>query len=80
MQSAFIVSYCYLWRVWLYHIFLHCLITGKIFRKKYEYEMCVWFSLQYFSEIFLILRKPERDIITNLYRPSYKVPVILVRF
>jgi len=39
-----------------------------------------WISLQYFSETFLILKKTERDIIINLYRPSCKVPVILVRF
>jgi len=39
-----------------------------------------WFSLQYFSEVFLILRKTERDIITNFYMPSCKVPVFLIRF
>jgi len=32
------------------------------------------------SEIFLILRKTERDIITNVYRSSCKEPVILHRF
>jgi hypothetical protein len=35
-----------------------------------------WFSLQFLSETFLIIRRTERDIIINLHRSSYKVPVI----
>jgi hypothetical protein len=38
------------------------------------------FSLQLSSEIFLFLRRTERDIIKNVYLASCKVLVILVRF
>ena len=39
-----------------------------------------WFSLQSSSEIFLILRRIERDVIINLPSSSCKVRAILVRF
>jgi hypothetical protein len=39
-----------------------------------------WFSLQLFSETFLILRRTQRDTVTNAHRSSRKVLVILVRF
>jgi hypothetical protein len=39
-----------------------------------------WFSLQLLSKTFLILRRIQRVIITNVHRYSCKVPVILVRF
>jgi hypothetical protein len=41
---------------------------------------CVFlFSVQLLPETFLILRKTERDIITNVYWSSSKVSVILLR-
>ena len=38
------------------------------------------FYLELSSEIFVILRRIQRDIIINVHRHSYKVPVILVVF
>jgi hypothetical protein len=35
--------YFQLWRMWLYHIFPHCLINGMIFEKKIEHKMCFAF-------------------------------------
>jgi hypothetical protein len=62
-------------------IFPHFLINGNIFEKTLLDIKCVfWFSLQLLSETFLILRRIKRDIITNVYRSSRKVPFILVRF
>ena len=39
-----------------------------------------WFSPQFSLETFLILRTIQRDIIINIHRTSYKVPVIPIRF
>ena len=42
---------------------------------------CVFrFSLQILSEIFLILRRIERDMIQIVYRSSCEVPVVVLRF
>ena len=38
------------------------------------------FPRHLFSETFLILSRTARDVIRNVYRPSCKVPIILVRF
>ena len=80
MQGACAVLYCHLWPVWLYHIFRHYLIHGRIFGKQViEHKVCVWIFSTTLSEIFLILRRTERDII-NVHMSSSKVPVMLVRF
>ena len=42
--------------------------------------LLVWFSLQLLSEIFLILRRIQWDMIKNVLGSSCKVPVILVIF
>jgi len=58
------------WPVWLCHVFPSYLISGTVLR----------FSLQIFSEIFLILGRTELHMIKNVHRYWRKVPVILVRF
>ena len=50
-------------------------------KKKLLNTKCMfWVSLQLLSEVFLILRRNERDMIKNLYRFSCKVPFIFVGF
>jgi len=54
---------------------------GTIFGKNLLNTKCVFsISLQYLCEIFLIIRRTERDVVKNLYRSLCKVPVIFVRF
>ena len=63
--------YCRLWPVWLHSFFFHGMILEK--EKVLEHKMCVLiFSA---AETFLILRRNARDIIKNVYRSLYKVPV-----
>jgi len=45
-----------------------------------EHKMCVLIFSTNFPEIFLILRRNERDVITNVYRSACKVPVLGVKF
>jgi len=73
--------YCRLWPAQLCNIFPHCLINGTIFTQKIiEYKM--WYSSfsTTLSELFLILRRTERDTIKNLYCSSWKVRVFLSDF
>jgi hypothetical protein len=59
----------------------HYFVNGTIFEKKLLNIKCVsWFSLQLSSEIFLILRRIQRDTVISLKTSSRKVPVILVAF
>ena len=48
--------------------------------KKINPKCLFWFSLQILSETFLIIRRIQRVIITNVHMYSHKVPVTFVRF
>jgi hypothetical protein len=57
------------------------LINDTIFGNKKLLNICVfWFSLQLLSEIFLSLRRNERDMIISVYWSSCKMSVILAKF
>ena len=47
--------------------------------KVIEHKMYVLIFSTILSEIFLILRRIQRDIIIKVHRSSCKVPVIIVR-
>jgi hypothetical protein len=54
-------------------------LKKRQFSKKLK-TMCFNVFLQLMSEAFLVLRKPERDVIKNVNWSSCTVPVTLVRF
>ena len=73
--------YCHLWPFWLYHIFPHYSMKDTIFLKYLLNINCVfWFCLLLLPELFLVLRREQWDVIINICRSSYKVPVTFVRF
>ena len=57
--------YCHLWPFLLFCNLTHYLINGTIFEEKklLSTKCFFWFSLQVLCEIFLILRRIERDMI-----------------
>ena len=70
----------YLWSVRLYSIFHTVTQRAPYSEKKLLNTKYVFgFSLQLLSEISLILRRTERDVIRNVYRSACKVRVFLVR-
>ena len=55
--------------------------TARFSVKKLLDIKCIfWFSLQILSETFFILRRTQRDIVTNIHTSPCKVPVIVVWF
>ena len=76
----------HLWPARLCSILPHCLINGPIFGggvcggSYWNKTRVFCFSQQVLSEIFLILRRIQRDMIKNVYWCSRNVPLIVVRF
>ena len=63
-------------------VFFHFYVIKAQFleKKVVEHKMCLLFSLQIFSETFLILTRIEQDVIINVNRYSCKITLIHVRF
>jgi hypothetical protein len=79
MQCAY--ADCRLWPVPLYSISPHYLTNGTIFEtKSYQRENVFHFFLQISSEIFLILRRIQRDSIINVHRSFVKYTLFLSGF
>jgi hypothetical protein len=70
----------HLWPVRLYLIFYTLPQKQHDFRKNgFEHKMCVLVFCTILSEIFLITKRAQRNIVINLRTYSRKVAVILVR-
>ena len=63
-------------------ILYHLVKRHDIREKCSEHTQLFRFSVKLLSETFLIIRRNERDIMTNVYkcRSSRKVPIIFARF
>jgi hypothetical protein len=74
--------YCHLWPAWLSDIFPNCLTNGMIFAKKVVEHKIMWVSNfpTNLSQIFLILRRTEQNMIKNVYWSWHKVQVTIFRF
>jgi len=56
--------------------------TARFSKKKIllNIKCVIWFSLQFLSETFLILRRMERDMVKDVYRSFCQVPLFLSDF
>ena len=73
--------HCHLWPVWLYHVLPHCLTNGTTFGgengSKQKKKRCFDFLARLKR---LILRRIQQDIIINLRKSPFMVPVIMSDF
>ena len=77
MQSACAVLCCHQSPVCRYCVFVTLSYEPPAFGKKLlNIECAFWFSLQLLSEIFLVLRRNERNITIHVHRSSCEVLVI----
>ena len=69
--------YCHLRPYRLYHVFPNYLINGTIFEKKkiLGVKCRFWFSVQFLSETFLVLRRIQQNMIKNVYWSSRNLPL-----
>jgi hypothetical protein len=74
--------YCHLCPAGLYSIFPHYLTKNTVFEKKkiIEHKMWVFILSTVLSQTLPILRRPERDMIKNVYWAPCQLPVIFARF
>ena len=81
IQHAMRMRHIVTWPAPLYNIFQHYLIKGTIFKKKsyIAQNVCFDFLCKFLTGTFPILRRIQRDTVTNVQTSSRKVPVILVR-
>jgi hypothetical protein len=61
-------------------IFFYVIHKRYDFRKVIERKIRVLIFSTNLSEIFLIVRRSEQDMIITVYRSSHKIPVILIMF
>jgi hypothetical protein len=74
-------SYCHLRPAPLYSVFLHYLINGTFSEiKSLNTKYVFWFSVQFWSLIFLILRNNKRNMITIYIWLHVKYPTSLSDF
>ena len=78
MQAPYIIV-IYVCPLWLYHYFIKNTIFKRKKKKKSMNINYVWIFSTALSEIFLILRRTEWDIMINLHRSPCKLSVKLVR-
>jgi len=74
------VLYGHQWPVWLYHILPHFLINSSIVERVVEHKICFEFLYNFIPGTFLVFRRMERGVNTNVYRPSSQLPAVLVIF
>ena len=72
--------YC-LQPLWIHQIFRHYLINSTISGKSFwTLNLCFGFSYEFSFEIFLILRRIQRDIVINVKKFRVKYPLFLSDF
>jgi hypothetical protein len=79
MQCACAQSYCYLWLVWLYHVFSTLSHKQNDIRKTkiIEYKMFGFISGTTFVWNITILRRIQRDIILNVHSSRYSCEMLM---
>jgi len=73
-----LLLYCYLWSVWLNHIFSHISYRVRFLENLLNVKCVFWFSLQLLSTTLPTVRRTELNTVTNEQMSSHKIPIIIL--